>query len=178
MNIRQQRFADAVLNGMTGSEAYAHAGYKARGNAAETNAARLLRNAQVAAYVRAVREKATMATELTVERTLREIARLAYLNPKRLYDADGNLLPVTELDDDTAAALSSVEVQEEFSDEPDPTTGKHKIVSRTRKVKLWDKRGSLELAAKHLGLLKDKLEVTGENGGPVKVVAGIDMGAL
>lgn len=47
-NIRHERFAQGIAQGMPASRAYIEAGYKARGNSAEVNAARLLRNAQVA----------------------------------------------------------------------------------------------------------------------------------
>lgn len=47
-NIRHERFAQGIAKGLPASRAYIDAGYKARGNAAEVNAARLLRNAQVA----------------------------------------------------------------------------------------------------------------------------------
>jgi len=46
-NIRHERFAHGIAQGKSGSRAYIDAGYKARGNSAETNAARLLRHAQV-----------------------------------------------------------------------------------------------------------------------------------
>ena len=48
-NIRHERFAQGIAKGLPSSTAYIEAGYKARGNSAEVCAARLLRNAQVAA---------------------------------------------------------------------------------------------------------------------------------
>jgi phage terminase small subunit len=46
-NIRHERFAHGIAQGKPASRAYIDAGYKARGNSAEVNAARLLRKAQV-----------------------------------------------------------------------------------------------------------------------------------
>lgn len=46
-NIRHERFAQGIAKGLPASHAYIQAGYKARGNAAETAAARLFRNVQV-----------------------------------------------------------------------------------------------------------------------------------
>lgn len=46
-NQRHELFAQGIAQGKPASRAYIEAGYKARGNAAETNAARLLRKAQV-----------------------------------------------------------------------------------------------------------------------------------
>ena len=46
-NQRHERFAQNIAKGMSATQAYIQAGYKARGNSAEVNASRLLRNAQV-----------------------------------------------------------------------------------------------------------------------------------
>lgn len=50
-NQRHERFAQGIAKGLTAKDAYIQAGYKARDNAAEVNAARLLRNAQVRARI-------------------------------------------------------------------------------------------------------------------------------
>ena len=51
-------------------------------------------------------------TELTPERLLREVAKLANADRRRLYRPDGTLKQVSELDDETAAAVASVEHDE------------------------------------------------------------------
>ena len=50
-NSRHELFALGVASGMPASRAYQRAGYAARNNAAEVNASRLLRKAQVTARV-------------------------------------------------------------------------------------------------------------------------------
>lgn len=83
-----------------------------------------------------LREKAEVAAVVTRERLLREVARLAFADPRRLLREDGTMLQLHELDDDTAAAIASVEVDE---------YGK-------LKYKLWDKGAAQEKLAKHLGV--------------------------
>lgn len=56
LNAREKRFADLVISGMAAGRAYEKAGYAARGGVADTNASRMLRNAQVASYIRAERK--------------------------------------------------------------------------------------------------------------------------
>lgn len=46
-NQRHERFAQGIAKGLPATRAYIEAGYKARGNSAETAAARLFRNVQV-----------------------------------------------------------------------------------------------------------------------------------
>ncbi|NIF51421.1 terminase small subunit [Burkholderia sp. Ax-1724] len=70
---QQKRFADAFLVSLNATDAYRSAGYKATGNSAEVNASRLLRNAQVVAYL-AERRSARMArVEITQDDVLREL---------------------------------------------------------------------------------------------------------
>lgn len=48
---RQKKFADSFLETGNATESYKKAGYKAKGNAAEASASRLLRNVKVKAYI-------------------------------------------------------------------------------------------------------------------------------
>jgi hypothetical protein len=50
--------------------------------------------------------------DLTVERVVLEIGRVALFDVRRLYDEDGQLLHVADLDEDTARALSGVKVDD------------------------------------------------------------------
>lgn len=83
-----------------------------------------------------LREKAEVAAVVTRERLLREIGRLAFVDPRRLLHDNGSMRALHELDDDTAAAIASVEVDE---------YGK-------LKYKLWDKGAAQEKLAKVLGV--------------------------
>jgi phage terminase small subunit len=86
---------------------------------------------------------------------LEELRRLAFTDIRTFFDADGNLKPVQDLDDDQAACLASREVIIKNAKAGDgPTVEIHKI-------KLWDKMRALELLAKHFGLLTERLEVSG-----------------
>lgn len=54
---RQKKFADLFLETGNATESYKQAGYKAKGNAAEAAASRLLRNVKVKAYIDEIAEK-------------------------------------------------------------------------------------------------------------------------
>jgi phage terminase small subunit len=49
---QQKKFADYYIESGNASESYQRAGYKAKGNVAEVNASRLLRNAKVQEYIK------------------------------------------------------------------------------------------------------------------------------
>ena len=65
-NARHERFAQNKAKGKSTGPAYTAAGYKATGNSAEVNGARLLRNAQVRARIAELQNKAAERTIKTV----------------------------------------------------------------------------------------------------------------
>ena len=88
------------------------------------------------------------AMELTDERIKREIARIAYFDPRKMFDADGRPLAITELSDDVAACIGGLEVLEEWDG-----SGEHRVLrGYIKKYKIVDKNAGLEKAAKILGL--------------------------
>jgi phage terminase small subunit len=140
---KQERFIAEYLIDLNATAAYKRAGYVAKGNAAEVNASRLLRNAQVQEKI-AHRSKAVARKyELSAELVVRSIVQDLTFDPANLYHEDGSLRKVTELDEDTRAALMSVECEQIGS--PDAPV-------YTRKVKWATKQGAREQAMKHLGM--------------------------
>lgn len=130
-----------IANGGNATQAAIQAGYSKK--TAYSAGGRLLKHVEVSTAIDAQRKAAAESAGLTVERTLREVARLAYFDPRRLFDAKGGLKKVTDLDDDTAAAIASVEVDE--------ISVEGVTIGTTKKVKHWDKNAALEKAMKHLG---------------------------
>lgn len=94
--------------------------------------------------------------DITPERTVLEIARIAFADDRKFWDEAGNLKPIHELTDDDAAALAGYEVVKKNAEAGD---GKVDIVHKIRK---WDKPKALELLAKHFGLLTEKIEHSGD----------------
>lgn len=88
--------------------------------------------------------------EITTERILKERARLAFFDARKLFDANGQPIPIQDLDDDTAAALAGLEVVEEFEGQ-----GKErKFIGYTKKYRLADKGASLTSLEKQKGMFE------------------------
>jgi len=154
---KQKRFADEYLVDLNASAAYKRAGYRARGHVAEVDASRLLRKAKVSAYIAEKRQKMSEQLDIESRDALRENARIALSDIRKLFDERGCLKPIHELDPDAAAALASVEVEEIF--EGKGKSRKH--VGRLIKLKLWDKNSALDRLMKYFGLYeKDNRQKT------------------
>ena len=146
MTARQARFVQEYLLDLNAKQAAIRAGYSPR--SAETNGNRMLRNAQVSAAVRAAKAERERRTSITADRVLRELAKVAFFDPRRLFGADGQPLPVAELDDDVAAVVAGLEVSVTNNDDGS--------VTRVAKIKLADKLAALEKLGRHLGLFEPK----------------------
>lgn len=73
-NARHERFAQEIVKGASGREAYKTAGYKPKNdNVADANASRLLSDAKVRARIAELQERAAVRAELTVLDILDEL---------------------------------------------------------------------------------------------------------
>jgi phage terminase small subunit len=143
-NQRKIAFAHAFLvNGRNITQAAISAGFKAK--TAAQQGSRLLKSVQVQQIIEEANRKAAAIAGLSVERTLKEVARLAYADPRKLYDESGNLIPIHQLDDDTAATVASIEVEEEYSGRGESRA----LTGHLRKVKQHSKSQALDMAMKH-----------------------------
>jgi len=140
---KQERFVQEYLIDLNATAAYKRAGYVAEGHAAETNASRLLSNAEVQSRIAAAQKKVANKYELTAELIVKTIVQELTFDPARLYGEDGQLLQVTDLPEDVRMALTSIEFEQIGS--PDAPVF-------VRKVKWAQKQGAREQAMKHLGM--------------------------
>ena len=142
---RERAFAHAyIANNRNGLQAALTAGFSERGAGVAAN--RLLKRANVITILAEAERKAAEAAGISVARTLKELARIAYSDPRKFFNADGSLKTVRELDDDAAAAMASFETDEII-------TGKS-VIGTTKKLKMWDKNTALVNAMKHLGMFE------------------------
>lgn len=149
LTAREKLFADYYIIDFNGAEAARKSGYAEKN--ARITASKLLTKSNIQKYLNGKKEKVAAKIDITVERTLAEIARIAFQNPKNLFHPDGSFKSIHEMDDDTSATLSTVEVDEDVKN----IKGINKVVARRLKIKTWDKSKSLEMLAKHLQIYSD-----------------------
>lgn len=88
------------------------------------------------------------AMELTNERIAREIARIAFFDPRKMFHADGTPKDVMELDDDTAACIVGLDVLEEWEG-----SGENRVLrGYVKKYKIANKNVAHDQAAKIRGM--------------------------
>ena len=110
---RDARFVEAYFaNRENATEAYQVLKPDVARNTAGAEGHKLLKKPEIHKAIEKRRAQIRAQFALTTDRVFQEHARISYFNPKKLVDAKGKAIPLHELDDDTAAALASVEIVE------------------------------------------------------------------
>jgi phage terminase small subunit len=152
---KQRLFVREYCHHLNATRAAIAAGYSEKG--ARQAGARLLTNVNVSAEIGKLTQKACERLEISAENVLRELARLAFLDPRNFYDANGALRNVTDLDDDTAACIAGMEVEDVYHGR-----GEERVkIGYCRKIKFADKGAHLERLGRYLKLFTDKVEHSG-----------------
>lgn len=155
---KQRIFVREYLIDLNVTQAAIRAGYSQR-TAAEAGSSNLKKPHLRAAIDAALLERAKRAPpEVSTQRVLEEIGRLAYSNMLDYIQpqADGYaVLDLSQLTRQQAAAIQEVTIDEYMDGRGEDARPVKRV-----KFKLSDKSRSLELLGKHLGLFREQLEIT------------------
>ena len=148
MTKKQKIFADEYLIDLNATRAYkvAYPSVK-KDEVAAAAAARLLKNVKVAVYIQKRMEERQKRTEITQDRVLEELAAIAFARATDYAEVKDECVRIKDtdaLDEQQIRAIAGIK------------EGKYGI-----ELKLNDKEKALELLGRHLGMFKDKLEVSG-----------------
>lgn len=148
MTEKQKIFADEYLIDLNATRAYrkAYPSVK-KDETAAAAAARMLRNVKVAEYIQERMQERQKRTEITQDRVLQELAAIAFARATDYAEVKDECVKIKDtkdLDEQQVRAIAGIK------------EGKFGI-----EVKLNDKKKALELLGRHLGMFKDKVEVSG-----------------
>lgn len=156
MTDAQKRFCDEYLIDLNATRAYKVAYPRCKKDeTANAASSRMLRNVKVQEYISEKQKEIEKRTEVTQDIVIKELAKIAFLDIRKLYTENGQLKNVADIDSDTAGAISSLETLEEYEGYGDD----REKIGDTQKVRLLDKTKALELLGRHLGIFNDKMDV-------------------
>lgn len=135
---KQETFCQEYITDLNATQAAIRAGYSF--DSARQIATNLLSKVYIQARIAELNKDRAEATGITQKRVLEEFAKIAFFDVRKIYSEDGALLPINQISDKEAGAISSIKTQEdgEFGEIKD--------------VKIFDKIRALESLAKHLGM--------------------------
>ena len=151
---REERFCHEFVRTLNAAKATILAGYSATGASAQ--GAELRGDPRIRHRIDELEAPRLTAADVTAENVLKELASIGKVDVRQFFDDHGNLRPVREWTPEMGAALASFEVVQRNLTAGDDS------VDTVLKVKLWDKPKALDTLAKHLGLLIEKMQHSGE----------------
>lgn len=158
MTDAQKRFCDEYLIDLNATRAYKVAYPRCKKEeTANAASSRMLRNVKVQEYISKKQQEIEKRTEVTQDMVIKELAKIAFLDIRKLYTENGQLKNISDIDSNTAGAISSLETLEEYEGYRDD----REKIGDTQKVKLLDKTKALELLGRHLGMFKEKVTIDG-----------------
>ncbi len=146
MTKKQKRFVEEYLIDLNATQAAIRAGYSPA-TAKEIGCENLTKPNISEAISKAMAER-SRRTGINQDRVLQELARIGFAKITDVVDPETAEIR-TDASDDDLACIQSIKIKpNEFGTE--------------REVKLYDKKAALVDLGKHLGLFKDKVELTGD----------------
>jgi phage terminase small subunit len=156
---KQKRFVNEYLIDLNATQAAIRSGYSENTAAEQGN--RLLRNVKVQEAIESRMKEREERTEITQDRVLLELAAIAFANgadyskivTKQGHDIDGNPVEYSDV---------------ELKNTDELTAEQKKAIAGIKQTKFGivvetcDKVKALELLGKHLGMFRDKVELSGE----------------
>lgn len=152
---KQMRFVDEWLIDFNGKQAAIRAGYSAK--TAEATAARLLRNVKVQAEISRRQKDLQRRTEVTQERVVMELARVAFADATNYVQVETRIINRGEVK--VPIELAVHKETAELSADQRAAIASIKQGANGVEIKLHDKIKALELLGRHIGMFNDKLEV-------------------
>ena len=141
---KQLKFIREYLVDLNATQAAIRAGYSV--NSAGTTGAEYLEKPEIRARVNEEMEKRAQRTEITADRVLQELARIAFNDISELTtwsESRTRLMDSSTLTKDQTASVAEV-----YSNAAGET-----------RIKMYDKIRALETLGKHLKLFNDKIEI-------------------
>jgi phage terminase small subunit len=120
---------------------------------AKTVASRLFSKVHIRKRIDELRRARNKRLEISADRVLEGLAKLAFSDSRNLFDSDGRLKPIHELDPDDASVIGGIETfHKVIGDEGGG-------VAVVTKIKIADRGQNLERLGRHLKLFTDKIEL-------------------
>ena len=156
LTARQAMFVSEFCVDSNATAAAIRAGYSAK--TARQQGALNMAKAAIVSEIAKRQSKRLKRNDVTAERVVAQLAATAFHDPLNAFDANGNLRPLDQIDPATRSAMV-IEITEGFDQEGNPV--------QTRKTKFLDRHVSLDKLARNLGLLQDKLKISGDVQNPL-----------
>lgn len=155
---KQDRFCQEYMIDFNGTQAAIRAGYSKK--TANEQAAQLLAKLSIKTRVKELQDELAKKTSLTAQMVIDELRKVGFANIKDYLDDSNDVKSLLSIDEQKAAAVSSIKITEQQYGE---------TTTRSTSFKLHDKISALEKLGRHLGIFEADNAQTGLGGAIIRI---------
>lgn len=146
---REKLFCKEYLVDLNGTQAAIRAGYSP--TSARKNASAMLKKPKIKEYLDVARAKMLERAEVDAGRVIDELAAVAFINPRDFVSWKDGVVTMQNSDDIPDSIMRAISVIEEVENRN----------GRKVTIKFHSKMEAITLLMKHMGMLKDSVELSG-----------------
>ena len=144
---KQKKFCEEYIIDFNQTQSAIKAGYSAK--TAYSIGNENLKKPDIQAYIKELLSKREERTQITADMVVKEWAKIAFFDIRKIFHKEGGLLNPHDLDDETATIISSIKARDiKVGDD----------IETIKEYRLNDKMKALDMLAKHLGMFEKEKE--------------------
>lgn len=144
---KQKKFCEEYIIDFNQTQSAIKAGYSAK--TAYSIGNENLKKPDIQAYIKELLSKREERTQITADMVVKEWAKIAFFDIRKIFHKEGGLLNPHDLDDETATVISSIKARDiKVGDD----------IETIKEYRLNDKMKALDMLAKHLGMFEKEKE--------------------
>lgn len=151
----QRRFAEEYIVDLNATAAAIRAGYSHK--TASITGNKIKNIPKVRKYIQYLKIQRAKKLQVTQERVVEELARIAYHDQRTFYDNDHEAIPLSKVTDDQQTAIKSIifryDTKEYIDDNGEKQKEKKRVVS---KYNFYNRVDALRMLGHHMGMSLDK----------------------
>jgi phage terminase small subunit len=146
---KEEAFCQAIADGLNQSKAYrkAYGGSGMKAKTVNEKASRLMAKGKIRARVAELRAPMQAKTDMKRDELARRLTKMIRSDIRKMFDENGRMKPVTELDEAEASIIERVEIYDRFEGQG----GDRKLVRRTWRYYFIDKLSLMVQYGKLMG---------------------------
>lgn len=148
---KQKIFCEEYVIDFNGTQAAIRAGYSKK--TSNVTSSENLAKPYIQSYIQKLIKDREKRTEINADMVVKELAKIAFFDIRKIFHQDGRLVNPRDLDDDTARVISGIKVRDVKNGED---------IETIIEYKLNDKFKSLESLGKHLGMFDKTIKIEDE----------------
>lgn len=160
LTAKQKRFIEEYLFDLNATQAAIRAGYSV--DSAYSIGNENLKKPEIKSSIDKAIAERSRRTGINTDRVLRELGKIAFINPADVINLDDATVKEEVTREDTAC-IQSIKIKTIPTEDGDITE---------REIKTYDKLKALELCGKHLGMWTERIDLNASMG--VQIVDDID----